>query len=795
MPTPDEIKKQKELNDLLEQENRILREKLKLQSESYDLSSSLVEDLKDVLGIQSRRNTFDSGVLDINKKINKAIRDQRIEFDEIEDVQKQIKKNADLINKAKLFETSLENQLKSLGRTKSEKDKNRIENLNIFNKAIVKQYEQLDNILALSKEEKDLRKDEIKELRNKIARNEQLIQSNFKNLSLSSQQFYLTQKQKEELEKINLELAKEEEKRKEIQKQLGVFGGALKGLEKIPVLKNLGIDFKKIREEAENTTEKTKSGVQGLGSGLKSLGNQLKTSLTNPANITLFLMQQMLVALQKADKETGELAKAFGTSYSEAASLRNELNNIANSSGDINVTTSALQKSLIAVNKEFGTATMLSGELLKDFTQLTEVAGYTNDAAARLSKISVATGTDLSNNTAEILGTAKAFNATNKLALNEKEIVEEVAKASKATTLSLGMQPGKLAQAVAQAKALGANLEKVEAISQSLLNFESSIASELEAELLTGKDMNLERARMYALNNDIAGVAKEIAGQIGSAANFTKMNVIQQEALAKSVGMTREDLAASLIERQALAAIGEGDKTALEAYNRLRKEGLSDEQIRVRLGDDALANQLKSQSIQERFNASIEKLKEIFVSIAQPLLPILDILASVFQLIGKIVSLINPIIQTISAFLGGVTDLLSLDFNFTNFNKGFSNFNESLVKDWKMPKDFVYYSIGDMFSPSNGKTQVSTKEGGLFELSPNDDLMAAPDLKNKINKSSSSISSDMSKVEALLSQLIQKQDRPVQVSVEMDGEKVAKGVGQNSTKLGNSMSTNTYQVQ
>ena len=71
-------------------------------------------------------------------------------------------------------------------------------------------------------------------------------------------------------------------------------------------------------------------------------------------------------------------------------------------------------------------------------------------------------------------------------------------------------------------------------------------------------------------------------------------------------------------------------------------------------------------------------------------------------------------------------------------------------------------------------------------------------LKGKMNKSSmssSTVSSDMSRVEALLSQLVQKQDRPVQVSVEMDGEKVAKGVGNNSTKLGTSMSTNTYKIQ
>jgi hypothetical protein len=33
---------------------------------------------------------------------------------------------------------------------------------------------------------------------------------------------------------------------------------------------------------------------------------------------------------------------------------------------------------------------------------------------------------------------------------------------------------------------------------------------------------------------------------------------------------------------------------------------------------------------------------------------------------------------------------------------------------------------GDVMSPADGKTQISTKEGGLFELSPNDDLVAAP---------------------------------------------------------------------
>jgi uncharacterized membrane protein len=232
------------------------------------------------------------------------------------------------------------------------------------------------------------------------------------------------------------------------------------------------------------------------------------------------------------------------------------------------------------------------------------------------------------------------------------------------------MQPKALANAVAQSKALGVSLEQVENISQSLLNFESSISSELEAELLTGKELNLEKARLAALNGDIATVAKEISKQTGSAKDFTESNVIQQEALAKAVGMTREDLAKSLIEREALAKIGAGETNALEAYNRLKKEGLSDDQIAKKLGDDKLAAQLKSQSVQERFNATIEKLREIFVSLAEPILqiisPFMDLATTILPLINialfpiingiKVVSdLILYVVDSVKALAGALT--------------------------------------------------------------------------------------------------------------------------------------------
>ena len=44
--------------------------------------------------------------------------------------------------------------------------------------------------------------------------------------------------------------------------------------------------------------------------------------------------------------------------------------------------------------------------------------------------------------------------------------------------------------------------------------------------------------------------------------------------------------------------------------------------------------------------------------------------------------------------------------------------------------------VGDVMSPAGGRTQISTKEGGLLNLSPNDDLIAAPNAISKLNNAS-----------------------------------------------------------
>ena len=198
-----------------------------------------------------------------------------------------------------------------------------------------------------------------------------------------------------------------------------------------------------------------------------------------------------------------------------------------------------------------------------------------------------------------------------------------------------GRSTKELTRQVFAAKALGVEQSKVEAIGDSLLDFESSISKELEAELLLGRDLNLEKARAAALDGDRATVAEEIKKQVGSTADFMELNTIEAEALAAAVGMTREELSASMIEADNLAALQKNGfdsiSDAQNQYNALRAEGYSEEEAALAIGDKALANQFESATMADKMAAAQEKIQDLFVAIMGALMPVFNILVDILE--------------------------------------------------------------------------------------------------------------------------------------------------------------------
>ena len=447
--------------------------------------------------------------------------------------------------------------------------------------------------------------------------------------------------------KTNQMLEDELELTSQVEQKTGILGGLLKGISKIPILGNM-LDANEALKASEDAIRNTTQSTSGLKAAFKNISGQVTEGLLNPANLASLAVVELVKALKEVDSGTGDLAKSMNKTYSEALNIRTELTEIANSSYDVALNTKGLQETYIAIGKTLGTNAMINEADLKTFTKLREQAGYTNEELYGIQQLSLVNGKSLAQNTKEILGGAKAYAAQNKLVVNEKQVLTEISKASASLKLSLNGSADALAVSVVKAKQFGLNLEQAEKISQNLLNFESSIESELSAELLLGKNLNFEKARLLALNGDIAAASAEIAKQVGTSADFAKMNVIQQEAIAKAAGLTRDELAQSLMDREALSNLSakEGE-SAQDAFNRLVKEvGL--QEAKKQLGDEQLANQFAQQSIQERFNQTVLKLQEIFVGVANTLMPVFDIFSGILNIIGKIQPIINSIVSGVT---------------------------------------------------------------------------------------------------------------------------------------------------
>jgi hypothetical protein len=456
------------------------------------------------------------------------------------------------------------------------------------------------------------------------------------------------------LTSIQQDLLKQEQEQLDFQKQ------ALKAIEdKNNELQKQKSLYQVLKESAGGIADK----IDKTGTLSKILSGNIKDVLT-PLRLAELAIVGIFKAAVKADEATGKLAKNLNISYGEAIVLESKLNSAANSSREISITTQGLGEALMAVNGELGIFNTTIDKNLISFQQLHKTAGLTYEELSGVSKITNATGGDLEANTKEIMAQARLTGQKFKVALNEKEVLKDISKVSAATTLSLGKSNAAISNAVSTAKALGMELSQVDDIAGSLLDFESSIENELSAELLLNKDLNLEKARQAALNNDLATVAEEIAKQAGSAAEFAEMNRIQQDALAKAVGMNREELAKTLFTQEQIGNLtGEEYELREKQINELEAKGLSQAQIKEKLGKTSLDDLKNQNSIQERLTQSAEKLNEVFTSLAIPVMqivsPIVDLLIPAISLIPVILTPVFDLFKGISGILTGNIESLS----------------------------------------------------------------------------------------------------------------------------------------
>ena len=408
------------------------------------------------------------------------------------------------------------------------------------------------------------------------------------------------------------------------------FKGLSEVVGDIPVLNKIFPEFK-------NASETYRKNLAEGGDKVKAAakaGKQLASVIAK------FTAGFIIGGLKDFDERTVSVGRNLNRSREESDALVKNANAFAKANKIAGVTGKDITNSQIAFSNALGTSATLSNETAANFSTLQTKLGLSVEQATEFTKLNIASGKDSREQTQNLIGQVQVLNAQNDSAIKYQDVLKDITGASKATLLSIQGQGKSLAQAAFEARKMGMSLNQMEGIAGSLLEFESSIAAELEAELLTGKELNLEKARQAALDGDMATLSAEIAKNVGSAEEFGKMNRLQQEAVAKALGMQREDLAKALVEQEALKNMGAESTEDLNAKVKLQLkeiEAIKDAEEREaaraalikKLGSDELVQQEENRTLRERQAELTQKMLEAFDKFS----PLLEKIAAIMEVI------------------------------------------------------------------------------------------------------------------------------------------------------------------
>jgi hypothetical protein len=742
-----------ERNDGLRESNKYYQAQVEYLSRSVDLSNTLLDTLKEELGIHSRRQTSEQNLLEINKKINKELINQRVGLNTISDIEKQITKNKKLGTATDTLTASLTTKILTSGKQYAAVT---VETANELAKNLATQKENQILIDEINKEIADgnaLRVDQLIALENTNSELDNEIETAYSLLDTDGKRLAITQAQSFTLGD-NIKRREEELKLvTELNNSLGVTGKILDLIGSIP---GIGSFAKKAQQEVikqqkflVDSGAKAMSTSEALEYGAKKLGEGISEALNDPLTLGLFLFKQIGSSIGEVDSRVTGLQKQLGLSRYESAGISADFHMIANSSEDAYITTKKLAESFSEFSSQLGFAVDYSGQTLETFTTLNKRLGLSVEQATALTSLYKLGGNNTEDQLENTVKQIGAFNTLNGKAFNTKQTIGEIASASASIQVSLGGSVQELTSATLEAKKLGLNLAQVDKIADSLLNFETSIENELKAELLIGKEINLEKARLLAINNDLEGVGKELEKQNINYFEYGKMNRLQQTALAEALGMSREEMSEMLLQQQ--------------------RQSMTNEEISAQLEGQELSN-FKALTFQESLNVALEKMQDIFTNIAEgPLGIIVGGLSSMLSNSIVLHSVLGALTATmgILAIKSGITLVKSIGIAIAEIFGANAKFGP-------LGLALSGAAIGGLFAalataPSQAQSvndAIINPDGDIITTHPDDYLIATKDPQDLANSVGGSGGSS-AKVESLLEQLVKKNS-----NVYLDSSKV-----------------------
>lgn len=431
---------------------------------------------------------------------------------------------------------------------------------------------------------------------------------------------------KERLEALKLTHLTGESEGKEALKKIM---GSKKFYKEEAAAKKASIDL--TRKANDAVIEGAKKGSGALSAGFKALGPAIRTAIA-PLGLIMLVVDAVKFIVDlfvTANKQTVGIARDLGVSKSAARGIREDFAEISRTSGETYVTIDNLIRAQKELNTELGRGGVMSESTLKAQLFLTERLKMSAAEAAKITARSEAFGESAEENIKSILNENKARYAAGKSIITQKQLLDGVSKVSGQIAASFGFSNKAIAEGIIKVHRYGLNLQQASQIANGLLDFETSISNELEAELLTGRTLNLERARMKALTGDIAGATEDVMSQMKGLTAEQRKSPIIMKAMAATIGLSVDELqdAYALENDRGRILTNQVEKAKqYEKYlreinnnttlsNELKEEALQLKREDLGLDQASYAQIQATVTAQEQFDEALAKAKDLFAGL------------------------------------------------------------------------------------------------------------------------------------------------------------------------------------
>lgn len=376
---------------------------------------------------------------------------------------------------------------------------------------------------------------------------------------------------------------------------------------------------------------------------LTGQANKLYKTMGNLSNASTIWMQLVSMAVDRF-KELDDAGEKFRETTGFLASQTSQVEtNVRMASRDLarfGVSVESANVAAQGLANAFGDTAIANKENIEYVSLMKENLGVATEDSVNLLQNFMGLGGMTSQVARETAGAAASLAKAAGVPFNK--VMKEVADASdNVRSLIRGSVDGLIKGAI-EAKRLGTTLESVGKAAAGFLDFQSSVNDEMEASVLFGKDVNLQKARELSYAGDLKGLAKEQNRLLQEAGDVSKMDFFQRNGIAKALGMSVKEMDTMNAKQKEM---NELRIKSPELYKQLTADLDTLDKTNETV-TEKYQKELKAQQLASAQKKMMNDIQQIVVEISEALLPVVKLFFAILVPILKIGAAIVSFILT-----------------------------------------------------------------------------------------------------------------------------------------------------